>query len=137
MIKENLPQDIIKQLSDYVHSPNDGSSEFVITGTSTVHLEAAIAMLMASAGKIQYVCTENDTSIIFSWHQEKDLIKLPFPLDAIGVIDFAKNWLRQLDKSKLPPEPDHDGSNSHGWRINKIGYWNTFKVSFKWIEHHK
>jgi hypothetical protein len=133
-----LTQDVLYTLADGSHDPIDGNASFEIVGSSPVHLQAAIAMLMARLHKATHMKVA-ESSIIFSngIGAEKDLVKLPIDLDVIGVVQMAENWLRNLESSKLPRKPDHDGSNSKGWKVSKKGYWGDIEVSFHWCEHHK
>lgn len=53
--------------------------------------------------------------LIFMWSDGvEDAVALPFKLDAVGACDFARRWLAEADYGK---QPDHDGSNSKGWRV--------------------
>lgn len=56
--------------------------------------------------------------LVFLWHEEKregeEVHKLPVPLDADGAAEIAIRWLDETDRGN---EPDHDGSNSEGFRV--------------------
>lgn len=147
MKTEHLSLEMIGLLSNKDNNCYDGSAEFDITGRSQIHLEAAIAMFMCKLNKAESILIK-EHEIIFnqypdyknSYFDDKNInafTKLPFALDAKGVIDFVNNWFRQLDESKLPKQPDHDGSNSPGWRVQSDSYGQNLKVSFWWLEHHK
>lgn len=69
-------------------------------------------------------------------------------LGALSPVDQAMNHLQQMIKAygrdwgakfrSLVPEPDHDGSNSPGYRLSILGtYPETLAVSVVWIEYHK
>lgn len=58
-----------------------------------------------------------DKGLVFYWTMglgPKDVIKLPFTLDADGAADFASRWLEEQDYGR---QPDHDGDNGKGWRV--------------------
>jgi len=136
---KTLPQEALEILAHRDNNPIHGGLEFVVCGRSIAHLQAAIAMLMARCIHVSHVKTEGSV-LTFSQGYEDSLntfTLLPFPLDVIGVIQLTENWLRQLPVQQRPEQPDHDGSNSPGWRVASVGYWDNFQVSFKWIEHHK
>jgi hypothetical protein len=136
---KSLPQEALQILADRENNPIHGGLEFVVCGRSPSHLQAAIAMLMARCSTVSHIKTEGHVLIFSQGYDadEKDLVKLPFPLDVIGVVQMAENWLRTLPRNQWPGQPDHDGSNSPGWKVSTVGYWDAFQVSFKWIEHHK
>jgi len=52
--------------------------------------------------------------LTFFWHEADEAVALPFKLDAVGAADWAKRWLVEAEYG---PRPDHDGSNSKGWRV--------------------
>jgi len=117
-------------------------ASFEVAGSSPIHLKASIAMLMAQIRSVSHVRAKG-SEIIFSGgigHHEiatDGWVQLPFPLDALGVIQMAENFFRQMDPKDQPTYPDHDGSNSPGWKVARKGYWGAISVSFKWMEHHK
>lgn len=53
-------------------------------------------------------------TLILLWHEERESIQLPFPLDLDGATQFVSQWLKSADYGR---EPDHDGDNGKGWRI--------------------
>ena len=130
-----LSNDIVDIISDHANNPNSSGLEFYVAGSSAVHLQVSIAMCMARMKTVEF-CLVEDYSIQFSWYNDNNILtKLPFPLDANGVIALVFNWFNSL--KTLPKEPNHDGSNSAGWEIESVRYDNTFKISYKWIVHHK
>ena len=140
METEHLSLETIELLSDKDNDCIDGSAEFEITGRSQIHFETAIAMFMCKLNIVNNILVEDHSITFTDYTMKNGFSKLPFPLDTKGVIDFASNWLRQLQlgsKSKLPDEPDHDGSNSYGWKISTTCYDRNLKISFRWLEHHK
>lgn len=54
-------------------------------------------------------------TLILLWHEEGAMtVPLPFPLDRKQSAQFIVDWLKQVPRGD---QPDHDGSNSHGWRL--------------------
>jgi len=146
----HLSREALYALAHQDNDSNAGTSlQFEVTGTSMMHLHAAIAMLMASTsgttdakgvGKMDFFEIEKHTlSFMFFGKYmtpKRCATPLPFPLDVVGVCQMAEDWLRQL--TDRPPEPDHDGSNSPGWRVtNKEGPWDIINIEFWWAQHHK
>jgi hypothetical protein len=137
---KSLPQEALEILANRENNPNHGGLEFVVCGRmdSPCHLQAALAMLMARCTTVSHVKTEGSVlTFSQSYGDVNGFVALPFPLDVIGVVQMTESWLRQLPRNQWPGQPDHDGSNSPGWRVSTVGYWDAFQVSFKWIEHHK
>lgn len=66
---------------------------------------------------------------------------LPYKMKGEQLIDFVWNWLVQADYGH---QPDHDGSNSKGWRVyneswgHVNGEWQTY-IAIKpvWAMHGK
>lgn len=55
--------------------------------------------------------------LVFYWWipaGNKLIQSLPFTLDAQSMTDFTRRWLAEVE---YPEEPDHDGSNSRGFRV--------------------
>lgn len=57
---------------------------------------------------------EGDETLILLWHEQKDALKLPYPLELEDAIHFVKGWLKKISYEE---EPNHDGSNGKGWRV--------------------
>ncbi len=53
-------------------------------------------------------------TLILLWHEERDAVPLPYPLELDEAASFVKGWLK---RAPFPAEPDHDGSNGKGWRV--------------------
>ena len=51
--------------------------------------------------------------ILFKW-DATNAMKLPYPMDLDDSFSFIKGWLKNVDYGQ---EPDHDGTNNHGWRV--------------------
>jgi len=93
-----------------------------ITGEGVKTMESA--MVIAFGGghddrkprTAEAYAIDPEKGLIFFWTAglDKNIVKLPFKLDAIGAADFARRWLAEQDYGR---EPDHDGSNGKGWRL--------------------
>ncbi|MBF5006975.1 hypothetical protein [Diaphorobacter caeni] len=65
-------------------------------------------------------CTENveDSTgvptMILLWSAERDAVPLPTPMGLGAMTDVVAGWLKDVPRGR---EPDHDGSNGHGWRV--------------------
>ena len=82
-----------------------------------------------------------DYGLILYWADSSRAEKLPGPMDAAQLVDFAWEWLQKQDFGK---QPDHDGSNSKGWRIfneawgHVKGEWAAFcAIQPIWAMHGK
>jgi hypothetical protein len=129
--------DRARSLAGPSHDPIDSSAPFDVTGNSTEHLEAAIAMAMARFRKVEFARTSASEISFFRYAGRANPAPtaLPFAFDVIGVIDMAESFLRT--QVKRPLAPDHDGSNSAGWRVRVMSYGEELRVGFHWLEHHK
>lgn len=54
-------------------------------------------------------------TLIFLSQDERDAIKLPYPMDGEQMFEFARGWLKQ--GATWTREPDHDGDNGRGFRV--------------------
>lgn len=57
---------------------------------------------------------EGKDTLILLWHEERDATPLPFPLDRDGAVQFAVNWLKEVE---YPDLGNFDGTAKHGWRL--------------------
>ena len=57
---------------------------------------------------------EGDPTLILLWHEGRNAIALPYPLEVDEAIAFVSGWLKNVDRGH---QPDHDGDNGHGWRV--------------------
>jgi hypothetical protein len=60
------------------------------------------------------VCSQGTFLVLSSWKNMPDFISFPCDIDWETASEFAWKWLEQQDYGT---EPDHDGSNSHGFVI--------------------
>ena len=79
--------------------------------------------------KFEYYEIDEKLGLILYWTESKNAIKLPYPMDAKALVDFAWNWLQSADYGR---EPDHDGDNGKGWRIYTEG-WGQVKSDWATI----
>lgn len=104
-----------------------------IDGHTRDHFVAAVAMCMADHTSFDIFKISEHTIELIWYDPSKEGFKLPFTHNAAAVIALTWNWLLSL--KGLPDQPDHDGSNSKGWRVESS--YEGLKVSFLWIEYHK
>jgi len=52
--------------------------------------------------------------LVLYWNDSAQATKLPFPMTMEQAADFAAGWLEHADYGR---EPNHEGSNSKGWRL--------------------
>lgn len=60
------------------------------------------------------------STLVLYWSDPRDVkgaSPLAFPLTLDNASDFVWQWLRGPGQESASPEPDHDGSNGHGWRV--------------------
>lgn len=58
-------------------------------------------------------------TLILLWHEERDSIALPYPLNHVQAATFAADWLEHANYGR---QPDHDGDNGRGWRAFTDGW---------------
>lgn len=81
-------------------------------------LEKTLILAFDQQKAVGYLITPN-SGLVFLHSMAQSEFKLgsaafPFKMDAIGAADFARRWLAEQDYG---PQPDHDGSNTKGWRV--------------------
>lgn len=98
----------------------DPRVDIVALGNARLMSAIEIACGERSRAAKAYQCTAIDDvpTLIFMWSTDDkpQCIKLPFPMNATRMSDFAQGWLDSLDKHILH-EPEHDGGNKLGWRV--------------------
>lgn len=52
-------------------------------------------------------------TLMLLWHDERQSIALPYPLELDEATAFVLGWLKRADYGH---QPDHDGDNEKGWR---------------------
>lgn len=58
------------------------------------------------------------TLVLFRGPGMKEAVPFPHPLKHAALTEFVWDWLRHMwETGEAGDEPDHDGSNSHGYRI--------------------
>lgn len=82
--------------------------------------------------------------IVFFWHEQADdKDRHPFPVlpSTAAIADIVIAWLKTV---KRHPQPDHDGSNGHGWRLYNEDWARVdddssalFAVHFEWAWYGK
>jgi hypothetical protein len=90
-----------------------------IASSSREHFEMAmkIAFSNCPGGKTEAYKITAKTGLVLYWSKEngdKNSLPLPYNMDLAATTEFAWNWLKTASYDE---EPDHDGSNSHGWRV--------------------
>lgn len=106
-------------------------------------LELAMQLLFDNApgGKARRYCEHPTYGFVLFWGgEEKDLygyedwrkpeeektsapiVKLPFEMDCQAATEMVWSWLQQQPDDKYRDYCDHDGSNSHGFKIYNE-YW--------------
>lgn len=97
-----------------------GGARIQITAVETSILRSVVELAMTLKSKTkdcQWYTIDEENGIVFYARQPSNplAVKLPFPLDAEGIADFARRWLPHAD---YPREPDTDGSTSRGWEAD-------------------
>lgn len=64
---------------------------------------------------------EKRKTMLLFWHDDESFKPRPTPLpykmkDEV-LVSFVWHWLEDYWENDPHSEPDHDGSNSHGWRV--------------------
>lgn len=113
--------------------------QFDMTAEGDDKLRAALALFTHDT-VTGYSVTGN-RKLVFYWSDSDRAHKLPFPMTLAQAADFAIGWLEHADYGD---EPDHDGSNSKGWRIYCEGWghvgdaWQAFvAIEPVWAMHGK
>lgn len=96
---------------------------FRIDITDNRNLTEWLTLCMGQHRRAEGWSAHNDDKgqrIIFYWHppfspsEQDEYTPLPVPVDASNVSSLVQAW---LDKADYGKQPDHDGSNSRGFRI--------------------
>lgn len=93
-----------------------------ITADSPGNVERPVGgkpLLISHYDADQTMAAGGTSTLILLWHQERDGIALPYPLDSKNVGDFVAGWLAN---ASYGGEPDHDGSNHKGFRLFTDGW---------------
>lgn len=126
----------------------------IIESDMREQLECAIKILLFWDNRVTHFTTGVDVHgtefLTMRWHETGGAIPLLAPMtDAATIADQCYAWLGNV---QYPEEPDHDGSNSKGWRItNRVsqiategynqygpdGFYVVFTIYPAWIEYHK
>ncbi len=126
----------------------------VIESDMREQLERAIEILLFWNSRVTHYTIGIDVNglqfLTMRWHETGGAIPLMAPMaDASSIADQCYAWLKNAE---YPEEPDHDGSNSRGWRItnsvHKIaheghnqyapgGFYVVFTIYPTWIEYGK
>lgn len=124
---------------------------FDVTGMGTDALADALrlALKLSSANKtpVSHYAVDPKAGMGLFWADATDerrvqTVPLPCPVGVEEITALVTGWLRTVDYG---PEPDHDGSNTKGWRVyNDPGgarLWGSFygivAVQPQWAEHGK
>jgi len=117
--------------------------KFIMTGYGSVAMNAALSCLAFKYPKIAAWEKGTDASgdyLWFLWSPDSNPAsqELIVPISPTSMCPLIEAWLAG---AKYPSEPDHDGSNSRGWRIStegRAGNWQrAFCIRPEWAEHGK
>lgn len=97
-----------------------------IQSEGQAHFELAMRIIMNGRKTIGYRVIEN--TLILYWTPSNKTILLPYELDLERTISFAWGWL--ITSRPLEPQPDHDGSNGHGFIVYNEG-WGHVKSEYQ------
>lgn len=74
-----------------------------------------IAILGAPGKKVVgWRVDEKPNRLVLYWSNNEGATPLPAPLSGEALLGFVQAWLESVEYGS---EPDHDGSNSRGWRV--------------------
>jgi hypothetical protein len=76
-----------------------------------------MAITLSGHKNVTHYLIDDKRGLGLFWHyQDKHdtLLKLPYPMKIPAIVQFATNWISQVE---YPQQPDHDGDNGRGWRI--------------------
>lgn len=74
-----------------------------------------IAIIGAPGKKVVGWSVDTDgRRLVLYWSTSPRATPLPAPLKGEALLGFVKSWLESVNYDS---EPDHDGSNSRGWRV--------------------
>lgn len=85
---------------------------------------------------------EGNRILVLCWSEHSSgMTPLPAPMNAEEAVVFVRSWLRSVP---YPKEPDHDGSNSKGWRVYnekwghvRGGHYDFVAIEPTWLWHGK
>jgi hypothetical protein len=97
---------------------NNFKIDLTAEGDAVLIQAMQIAFSNAPGRKAEAFMVSPEKGLVFFWapnlSSNKDIVKLPFKLDAEGAADFARRWLAEQDYGR---DPGHDGDNGKGFRI--------------------
>lgn len=128
--------------------------ELIVESDNREQLEWAVKILLCWDSKVSHYTTGVDVHgtpfLTMRWHETGGATPLMAPMsDASSIADQCYAWLKNVE---YPEEPDHDGSNSRGWRVtNRVhkiategydqfgpnGFYVVFTIYPAWVEYHK
>ena len=120
----------------WANAPGGKASHYVSPLPEAKCLECSSGKLTAWKDKesieYEYPCPECNGSgkrlscaaMVLLWHEDTvrgvKASQLPFPLTCDAAIDFLWSWLQTADFGE---QPDHDGSNGHGFVVTTGDFW--------------
>jgi hypothetical protein len=87
---------------------------FDMTSRGADALKKALQLFDPQVRRMTGYSTSGNKLVLY-WGDSPQATKLPFPMTLEQAADFAVGWLAHADYGR---EPDHDGSNSKGWRLH-------------------
>lgn len=97
------------------------NAELKVMGDDLENLILAFQIAFSNFSKGTEGYTVSNKEMVFYWLNPKleDFVKLPFLMDYKKAVQFANDWLEQVN---YPEEPDQDGSNKKGWIVYR-DFW--------------
>lgn len=88
---------------------------FDITSEGDAHLLIALKLALTNYKATHFLVQDTDPkTLILLWHQEGNALPFLTSLKAEALLPMVLDWTKQ---TPWPREPDHDGSNTQGWRV--------------------
>lgn len=116
------------------------TSEYIVdvAASHPTTLRVVLTLIEGISGSRAVSWREIDGKLVFYRSYDPDHDRaVRLPCDTLGGDMLTPLVVAWLAKRGYPPKPEHDGSNTKGWRVRSFGYDAMFSVEPYWLEHHK
>ena len=125
---------------------NNECDDFPILNVSGSYIERLVTVLELAPYQYARAYFASDEKLVFFWSAEQlppHAHLLPGKANAELMASLVKSWLNET--AKYPEEPNHDGSNTKGWRVycdswgmvEGFGHYSFVAIVPHWIMHGK
>jgi len=107
-------------------------------GRKNLLLAMGLAFGSLNRPEVSHYKIDPKHGMILFWDGQDKGIALPYKMNAYQATEFVWGWLEAKGPDVmtiLGEEPDHDGSNSRGWKlITSDGFWKGHIGEYRYVE---